>query len=418
MSHIGILYKYAYWWYEYTFDSEISISMQSDIDMRSSPNIETFELLSDDPEYILNSLPYCHNINKENKPYTIEECIEMDYIPGAYYLSFYTDEQIINILGSPGEFFNNKKDRLSLLRSYFPDMVYNGSVNIPETLDYNIDEKRRQEYVRLAQPCWKNVNLDKLTKEIIHISWNEFYNSLAYCMLVANFYAGCYNLKPIPFTYYIQRYHKNLSLSVSLTNIHKSVNWITNLIKDLLMKPEELGIKYNGNFYIFSDDAVYSGSQFSNNIDEILKYIDYLNPNMIGSTYQIGIFMPYMSKLAMDKLKNNQNIRKYSIFYVNNFFEANTNIYFDHKIADYLSVNTRLIHGYLNPDDDDEENDNTYCDSKFFYPYIKHCENVEDSDIECLHPPYKPKFDTQINFDSVINVSKYPEQLSKYNYPE
>lgn len=161
------------------------------------PNINSFDLWKDSEDYILNSLPFCHNLNKDPL-YTIQDCINMPYVKGIYYLSFYTDREIINYLGISNKLYgyNKKLGRLQLLRSYFMDLTdeYIDDIPIPRKGDYSINEFFRKKYVERAQPFW-DINLDQETKNIIHVSWNKFYNSLALCTVIANFYASYRKLR-------------------------------------------------------------------------------------------------------------------------------------------------------------------------------------------------------------------------------
>jgi len=200
----------AYYWYDYQSHKN-KIQNKFDITLlykKSRPNIENFNLWKLDDEYILNSLPFCHNIGLE-PIYSIEECLQLPCAKGVWYLSFFTDLEIIENLGLPiifkkenvyskyhtidkislmrsyvsrffedvnSNYYYNKQDyvllytnlnlgRLLLLRSYFDNT---DNIETRRIIPHPINEQARQEYVTTAQPCW-SLDLEKETQNIIHI---------------------------------------------------------------------------------------------------------------------------------------------------------------------------------------------------------------------------------------------------------
>lgn len=113
---------------------------------------------------------------------------------------------------------------------------------------------------------------------------------------------------------------------------------------------------------------------------------------------EIGIFIPYMSILGKDNILSTSLLEKYRIFYVDNFFEAYSNIYFDHKIADIISVNEDLIRGRISQ----EFRNNNECYTNFYLPYINICLYDKDPQNGCIYPPYK-KTPAKIN-NNIINL--------------
>ena len=108
---------------------------------------------------------------------------------------------------------------------------------------------------------------------------------------------------------------------------------------------------------------------------KILKY----NPDftdLLKKRYEIGIFIPYASSKSIKYLFEGASMNKFAFFYVDKVFNSRM-IYFDHKIADLISVNTSIIQGYTGKDED-------------YLPYINACLYLEDP-TKCAFPPYKNK---------------------------
>lgn len=365
------------------------------IKYKNIPDIKSFSLWKYDDDYILNSLPFCHNLNK-NPPYTIQECINMSYIRGVFYLSYFTDVEIIKKLGPPIRLYsiNNKSNkihynnnsRLYLLRSYFSNLgdEYLKDVRIPEKGNYDINESFRIKYVETAQQYW-DINLDYETKNIVHISWDDFYNSLGFCVLIANFYSSYRKLKIVNIINYISDVYRGSTIKIPYLKLgeENSINWINKLTFPLFMTPEEMGYTSEGNFLFFSDDVVYSATQLNDNLQDI--YNIFFEKETTLKTFgrmEIGIFIPYMSILGKNNLLSSSILQKYKIFYADILFDAYTNIYFDHKIADMISVNEDLIRGKIKPEFI-YDSDNSYI------PYINKCIYDKDPQNHCIFPPYK-----------------------------
>jgi len=222
-----------------------------------------------------------------------------------------------------------------------------------------------------------------ISKTIRHISFVEFYNNLCKLGFKLNEFINNNLIENIIFYFYIPHLHKS-NLWVLLL-IWKYINTLPN-------------IKIIGNLYyiysnktitnykiIYVDDCSYTSTQIIENLKEVLN-----NKN-------VNIFIPYISNKALDKL-NSYNI---NVFYIEKFYnftklltesefdsyqnvlevydiylnsedlynENICNIYFDHKLADFVSVFQSLYAYGLLPN------------NKFSGSFITGCEKFYETNI-------------------------------------
>jgi len=182
---------------------------------------------------------------------------------------------------------------------------------------------------------------------------------------------------------------------------NKLMPWITDLMRPMLIN--DINNKSN-NFYIYSDDAVYSGTQMYFNLNDIIFNIEEWDSNINKNInrYEVGIFIPYISQNGLDRFLSRSDIDYFSILFFDNVFIKNVNIYFDHKIADSLSINTNLVHGRIGGN---ILSKNNICNENFYLPYIEPCLTNNDPQNTCIIPPYKKQF---LNDYRAKNLRVYP----------
>ena len=278
--------------------------------------------------------------------------------------------------------------------------------------------------------------MEKLLDEIIHVSYDKFIeqikNNLDKDPVIAQ------KLVNRPIFFYFDDSH---------VIYDKSNYWIYTYIKQYLNKKNIQTELINNNNYnelqkndivLFVDDCIYSGHQITNTI---LQLYHKIRIQKINEEIKLLLFVPYISEEGFDsiyrlfenripklnisehiKIKKIINILKKdelnSIFkYYSRHTELNKYlIYFDHKVADYLSTYPYIFNGLVPNQDNKEITDeilklkSTYFDNDYdkLYKLEKEYEEEQNENLkkeleENLKKKIKENEDGYNNFEKIKN---------------
>jgi len=319
----------------------------------------------------------------------------------------------------------------------------------PTPLSYNFNQENVKHFLENSAPDVRNI-LEKLLKNTLHISYNEFVSLLEINM---HYFLKTHKMntnKPLhvflfntPESNTIYRYKSNMWVMNHLISSFPKIQF--NVINDINDECIQ-----DGDTILILDDCIYSGQQIGGEV---------IYKNMLKNTknnLQICVFAPFMSNEGMKTIdyyyKRNEQLRnkncKIHIFAqviikpikelldVNEFKkifkyynqqdigqEEKYAIYFDHKLADYKSTFPYIYSGVVpnqynmqllkKIDESKHVLQQKYIQKLEIYPLFQNCENQRLPDIwntTCPYPPYKIGYD---NFVKNINHKAIPLHVDK-----
>jgi hypothetical protein len=329
-----------------------------------------------------------------------------------------------------------------------------------EPLDHKINETNKQLFIKHSADDVQEAVIT-LLNSIMHISYKTFIEQIEKNLKEVI----SYRPEDRPIFIYIKPYKKNKSSFYMYLLIEKifSYEYIGIKLKPTANFSEVL----ENDIVLFADDCVYSGIQMYDTIDEVLKG---LNNNIIKKQIKFILFFPYISEKGMERIlraftqnlidennlikinyikilplskyltmKDAKNLFKYYNIKNDNTVKDELSkylIYFDHKLADFVSTLPYIFNGYVpnqhNLDilDKHDQNDSKYRDKIITkeeyddnkkkilenfvqFPLITYCESIEkkhqyiNENELCPVPPYKEEYN---DFRVKVTAEKAEEE--------
>jgi hypothetical protein len=289
-------------------------------------------------------------------------------------------------------------------------------------LNYELNEKNKKLFLEKTADDVRDI-MRRFLEITIHVSYKTFIKKIKE------------NLIQVLKKYYesnntIFVYIKYLSKDQSNYWIHKHITYfLKNIQQDvkIINTFNDKEVKDN-DIILLADDCIYTGNQMSFSINTI--------NNFNKKKVKLILFVPYVSKNGLDMIqesyKRNTNLNNCKFIIsdhvliepLNNFFTDNEinklfryyynlnnkgfAIYFDHKLADYLSSYASIYNGLV-PNEKNlylSKKNITDINKYDFFPLITNCENNKDE------PPVSKLMD----FNSYINVNNCPYPPYKKDY--
>jgi hypothetical protein len=329
-----------------------------------------------------------------------------------------------------------KKDKKFVIYVITPTPIIDKlkfKTNIKVPMDHSLNKKQVEKYIQASDLNTQPI-LRKIFDNTKHISFEVFIKELNK------------NIEDLIST---MKDNKDIYFYISFVYKNKSNYWIFLYIQDYLKFYhkdyvihiiQDLNNNKNGDFIVFVDDCIYSGSQLGNSISYInnnnklklnifilcsyisslglnkIKHRFEINPNLKGCKLIINKFLNNLP-LINDYLTDNEmrEINKYMFFMCNNKFL----IYFDHKLADNVSTITNIYSGYVlnkkNAEILKSVKDKNNAD---IIPVINNCQNTKNLDTNnpsCPFTPYKETFKEFIKKFKLDNSIVYKTSPLKPN---
>jgi hypoxanthine phosphoribosyltransferase len=293
-----------------------------------------------------------------------------------------------------------------------------------QLLTFAMNQNKIKEFIAASDKSFRPL-LEILFKNTTHVTFTEFITNLTKSLNI--FLKSNENITQI----YIYLYGN----SENVIYTDKSNFWLALYIKHYINTnfknltvnftniTEYVEINSENNHILFIDDCLYTGLQFSHILETY---------NMFTKKAKKIILVPYISDQAYEKLKQFKNCiilkyvkilplshylndnqkkefdEKYNMYYARFYGQPchKYPIYFDHKIADYVSTFPEIYQGLVPNNNNKEilenireqinENEKMKLRSTLQYVHvISLCEPINEFDIStpiCPPPPYKKSY--------------------------
>jgi hypothetical protein len=248
-----------------------------------------------------------------------------------------------------------------------------------EILNYPISEKNKQLFLNHIESEKDRKAMEKFINQIVHITHQQFFNAIDQVIDKVITFQKDKNLKDRPIFVFTKSTEKNKSSYWIYTYIKKYFN--AKNIKIILTHEIDYDSWQDNDIFLFVDDCIYSGSQMSTTITEVMDALQIDETNNTKKKINSLLVVPYISDTGESRILrvvNSYHSKKeyfnFEIIYLKKILPAdnylnseeyksifeyypNANsakvefknylIYFDHKVADGVSSFPYIFNGIV-----------------------------------------------------------------------